>query len=239
MLLPSTSESRDAAWESPLALLPAAGPERGEIEQSGLESARDMPVIRIESPEAWLLRDVVPTSDVPKAVAEDDGHTYVVARFDCSFRPRGEKVRVEWARFRARLVSDPAGAAVAEDMHPWRVDRAVKRNVGLKISPSVKFAEVEAAIGEYSRSADYEALEPVIEGAGRGGDDLSWDYSSGRGEFVSGGKRMHAILTLPVGLLALDAMVEISADLRVDRRFLWPASRTEDQAPMRVQLWPS
>jgi hypothetical protein len=237
MLLPSPSESRAAAWESPLALLPATGPERGEIEQSGLDSARDMPVIRIESPDAWLLHEVVEPAELPRAVREDSGHLYVMARFDCSFRPRGEKVRVEWARFRARLVSDPAGSAVAEDMHPWRVERTVRRNVGLKISPSIKFTEVEAAVGAYSRGADYEALEPVIEAAGRGGDDLSWDYSGARHEFISGGKRMHTIVKVPVDLTWLDAAIEISADLRVDRRLLWPASRTEDQAPMRIRLW--
>jgi hypothetical protein len=238
-MLPPAPADREAAWESPLALLPAEGPERGEIEQAGVDSARDMPVVRIEPPDAWLLARVVAPTELPQRVTDDGDHRYIVARFDCSFRPRDDKVRVEWARFRARLFSEPTGGAVAEDMHPWRVERTVQRNVALKVSPTIKFAEVEAGVGELSHGVDYEALEPVIEAAGRGGDDLSWDYSSGRGEFISGGKRMHAIVKAPLDVTALDALVEVSADLRIARRLVWPASRTEDQAPIRVQLWRS
>jgi hypothetical protein len=107
----------------------------------------------------------------------------------------------------------------------------------LKISPSLKFMEAEATAGEFTSAYDYDVLEPVIEAAGRGGPDLSWDYTAGRDQSVSGGKRMHALVKLPLAAPALDALLLLSADLRVDRRFLRPASRAHDEAPMRVRVW--
>ena len=47
---------------------------------------------------------------------------------------------------------------------------------------------------------------------------------------------MYALLRVPSALQALDAKLEISADLRVARLFLWPA-RARDDPSMRVRLW--
>ena len=66
--------------------------------------------------------------------------------------------------------------------------------------------------------------------------DLTWDYSAGKEQSGSGGKRMYALLRVPSALQALDAKLEISADLRVARLFLWPA-RARDDPSMRVRLW--
>jgi hypothetical protein len=198
-----------------------------------------MPVVRIEPPAACFVDALEDAEEVGRGLAEDAEHRYLVVRFDCSFRPRAEQVRVEWARFRAQFRTDTPDARVTtEDLHPGRVERTVKRNVALKIAPSVKFMETELALGEYSTGSDYEVIEPVIEAAGRGGDDVSWDYSSRAEESVSGAKRMHALVKVPVTAGFLDVLVEISADLRVDRGLLWAARRSEDQEPIRVRLWP-
>lgn len=238
MLLPSPSETRNALWEAPLALDATAGPERGAPGADTIDAAREMPVVRIEPPVAHLARDVIPPAELPEQIRSDSAHCYIIVRFDCSFRPRADKVRIEWARFRAQLKTDAAGdRAVAEDVHPYRVERTLRRNVALKISPTITFLDIDVGLGEYSSGSDYDVLEPVIEAAGRGGDDVSWDYSGGRDEFVSGGKRMHALVRIPVAVTALDVLLEVSADLRVDRRVLWPAKRSHDEPPIRVRLW--
>lgn len=238
MLLPSSPPDGDPLWEA--LLEPAEQPaERGAVDAPRIETAREMPVVRIEAPGAWLIENLGVAADVREQLAADAAHRYLVVRFDCSFRPRGDKVRVEWARFRAQLSSDATdGRPIAEDLHPVRVERTAKRNVVLKISPSIKFAEAELGLGELSRASDYEVVEPVIDAAGRGGDDLSWDYSGGPEGSVSGGKRMHALVKLPASATFLDAGLEISADLLVDRRLLWAAKRADDPNPISVRVWP-
>lgn len=244
MLLPVPSGEQEALSEGPLELIaPEDERERGErrvtVDEEDVDTARDIPVTRIEPPFVRPIAEVVPAAELPPGITNDREHSYLVARFDCSLRPRADKVQIEWARFRVVLQPDEeSGSAVAEDMYPWRIEREVKRNVSLKISPSIKFAEAEVALGELASGYDYTLLEPVIEGAGRGGSDLTWDYSAAREQMVSGGKRMYALLRVPSALCVLDAKLEISADLRVARRFLWPA-RARDDPSMRVRVWES
>ncbi|HSS04086.1 MAG TPA: hypothetical protein VLK89_02710 [Solirubrobacterales bacterium] len=224
-------------WEGQLELVESEV-ERGVEEERSLDLARDMPLLRIEPAKAWMLSDVIEPSEQWEQALSGQDHEYVVVRFDCSFRPKVDRVQIEWARFRVKLAPDPSGAlGLVEDLHPLRIDKEIRRQVGLKIAPTLKFQEVGVGLGEITSGHDYDAIEPVIEAAGRGGHDVNWDYSTPPGVSIGGSKRMHAIVRVPAGVDALDAVLYLSADVRVDRRFLWTASRQQDEEPLQVRLW--
>jgi hypothetical protein len=189
-----------------------------------VDDPRELPVVRVEPPLARLAVDI-PGLTVPGL---PDGRRLYVVRFDISLRPK-PRVRIEWARFRAQFLPDADGRnGYVEDQHPFLVERAVSHHVSLTVNPSLKFSAVEASAGSYAHGYDYESLEPRISAAGRGGADLSWDYDADPDGTLTGGKRMHALLTVPAEMGTVRASLSIVADLRIGR-FVLPARPSQEK----------
>ena len=231
-------------WEAPLVL-------EGETSQRGADArsvaasapvdARDMPVVAIEPPQVASLEAAAGT-EVAAAAAKTaaPGAHFFVVRLDFSLRPRPGHVRVEWARLRCELLAaDGATPPSAEDMHPWTVEEKVPHHVSLEVSPSLKFSEVAVSAGTYTHNYDYETLEPVISAAGRGGPDLTWDFTAFHDGTVTGGKRMHALLSVPPASGAVQARLSFSADLVVERRFRRPATLPTSDTRGVIELIPA
>lgn len=199
------------------------------------DDPRHLPVVRVEPPRARLATDI-PELTLPSL--PDDRRLYVV-RFDISLRSK-PRVRIEWARFRAQFLPDAGGRiGYVEDQHPLLVERAVTHHVGLTINPSLKFNAVEVSAGSYAHSYDYESLEPRISAAGRGGADLTWDYDADPDGTLTGGKRMHALLTVPADMGSVRASLSIVADLRIGRSLLPARPSQEKDARLEVEIVPA
>ena len=231
-------------WEAPL-VLEEARSERGAEARSPAAAApvdaRDMPVVTIEPPQVATLEAAAGAEVVAAAAksAAPDARFFIV-RLDFSIRPHPGRVRVEWARLRCELLGTDGGTPPsAEDMHPWTVEEKVAHHVSLEVSPSLKFTEVELSAGTYTHSYDYETLEPVISAAGRGGHDLSWDFTAFHDGTVTGGKRMHALISVPAASGAVHARLSFSADLVVERRFRRPATLPTNETGGVIELVPA
>lgn len=231
-------------WEAPL-VLEEARSERGAEARSPAAAApvgaRDMPVVTIEPPQVATLEAAAGAEIVAAAAksAPPDARFFIV-RLDFSIRPSPAAFA---SSGRACAASCSASTAVpppsAEDMHPWTVEEKVAHHVSLEVSPSLKFTEVELSAGTYTHSYDYETLEPVISAAGRGGHDLSWDFTAFHDGTVTGGKRMHALISVPAASGAVHARLSFSADLVVERRFRRPATLPTNETGGVIELVPA
>ena len=240
MLIPER-ESGQALWEAPLVAesppTDRAAPGSSEWGLRAGESARDMPVIRIEPPQVCTLAEGAGGDVVAAARSAIPDVNFFLVRLDFSLRPKPGEVQIEWARLRVEMLPSADGlSALAQDMHPWTVEQEVKHHVNVDISPSLKFQEVEFSAGSHSHTYDYATLEPTISAAGRGGNDLTWDFSAFKDGTVAGGKRVHALVSVPTAMNGVEARLSFSADLLVERKFRRAAGLRVDDDPLAVNL---
>lgn len=189
---------------------------RGEERRISNE-ARQLPVVSVGRPEVWNLPDVYPPEKMPDAlrIKLDEADFYVV-RLSCSFRTRQDKCVIKWARFAVRLSPDEMGhKPIAYDLHPLMVFHEVKHNVSVILSPTLKFQEIEANLGESGFGLQYQELQPIISAAGAGQSDPSWDYEEAKGMRVQGTKWMHLLMKLPKEQNTARASLDVTADVEM------------------------
>src|SRR6266699_715500 len=168
---------------------------RGELPPP--EALRNMPVITIGQPETWPLQELYSPGKLPRPIRTKLSQAdFYLVRLSCSFRPIHEESRVEWARFRAALLPHPSTRAqpIAFDLYPQQVMQEVKRQIKVTLSPSLKFQEVEASLGNAEFGFEYTGLIPLVSAAIGASFDPSWDYRAGPGQEVQGTKWMYLLV---------------------------------------------
>lgn len=110
---------------------------------------------------------------------------------------------VEWA-----MTQNNLGAAYIDRI---RGDQA-KTDLRVSISPSLKFAEVELALGEVVTTIELRKLEPVIIGYGALEPAPNWDFEQHKDYPLRGSKFSYLIVKKPHGAEA----VRLTLDLTVD-----------------------
>jgi hypothetical protein len=92
-------------------------------------------------------------------------------------------------------VGDPADPPLVYDLYPIAVTDKVQVEHLTKIAPTLKFKEVEAAVGEDALTLRYERLEPRITAFGKGEQAAYWKFTPGSADRVSEGiKEMDLIV---------------------------------------------
>jgi hypothetical protein len=205
------------------------------------EAARELPVVSIGQPEVWSLGEVYPPDLMPESIRSrvSEADFYLV-RLSCSFRPISKEKEVEWARFLVRLLPDKkARQPIAYDLHPHQVTHEIKRDIKVTVGPSLKFAEVEAKVGELAFGLEYTELQPSISAAGFGEANPSWDYQEVKGIKILGGKWMHLLVKAPRGAETIRSYLDLTAEVKGKGwRLPVVAIRDEDRsrAHLSVQL---
>jgi hypothetical protein len=211
-------------WEGPLEsaredtverISRGQGPRKDKEDASDM--IRDLPIVSIGQPEIWRMAEVYPTDKISPALrAQASEADFYLARFSCSFRPVRKESAVEWARFLVRLLPDHLDRQpIAYDLYPREVMYEVKRDVKVSLGPTLKFAEVEAKLGEVAFGLEYQELQPEISAAGIGEATPSWDYRETKGVKVLGSKWMHLLIKAPRGMEAVRATLDLAADVWV------------------------
>jgi hypothetical protein len=186
--------------EEALVPVPTPGRERSWPEDVAPPEARDLPIVSIGRPRAWPLEDVL---DVPSLPAEMQAtlarERFLFLRLSCSFRPRRQKTSIAFARFSADLIAEPAAddPAVAFDLYPRSIEHTSTVTKRVAFAPTLAFTEVEAGVGEASRTIEYPSVEPVVSASGIDEQTPSWDFSAVRGNPLQGGKLLFVIVSAP------------------------------------------
>jgi hypothetical protein len=243
MLLKAPTEITEAVIEGTLtvadpadeAVVREARGDRGER-----SIGRDLPVVSIGQPESWPVSDLLRDARAPLIEASPD-HEFRLVRLACSFRPKGDDPRIEWARFAVQLLPDASGRQpVAFDMHPLAAVHEVKRNFKVSLSPSIKFTDVvEASLGGVEAGLEYPELLPMVSGSGIGETTPSWDYLAVRGTRVAGVRCMHLIARMPRGTGPVTANLELTAEM-VGNGFRIPVvlrRQHSETERLEVRLW--
>lgn len=236
-------------WEGPLEPATDEAVERlsrewaaREVKADAREAIRDLPVLSIGQPEVWTLAQVYPPEKMPPVLqAKLQEADFYLVRLACSFRPKRDEAKVEWARFLVHLLPDSASyQPIAFDLHPLQVTQEVKRNVKVSLSPTLKFQEIEASVGGVEFGFEYPELQPIISASGAGEPNPSWDYEEAKGVRVQGSKWMHLLVKAPKGMPSGQAVLDLAADVEV-RGSRLPVlvfrNRKEAEAHLTVRLW--
>jgi len=174
-----------------------------------------LPIVSIGRPEVWNLVDLYPSNKLPVTVRTKLAEAkFYLVRLSCSFRPARDRTRIDWARLTVSLQPDATGqVANAFDLHPLLVSQEVKRNLKVSLSPTLKFQEVEAGIGELGFGFEYTEIQPTISASGAGESEPAWDFSAAAGAHVQGSKWMHLLLKMSTEMTACDANLHLTADV--------------------------
>ncbi len=173
---------------------------------------RELPTVSIGRPVSWPLADLF-GGELPALLA-DGQDEFRLVRLACSFRAGPRDGRVEWARFTVDLRPDVDGRQpIAFDLHPLTEVQTVTRDLKVGIAPTLKFNEIEGALGHLESGISYTELLPVVSGNGIGEATPSWDFTAVRGTQVAGTRCMHLIVRSPAGLRTAMAGIELTADV--------------------------
>ncbi len=207
------------------------------------ETLRNMPMVSIGKSRSWLLQDLYPSKKLPRLIQTQLSQAdFYLVRLSCSFRPVHKESRVEWARFCANLLPDVSTGAqpAASALYPEELIQEMKSQIKVTLSPSLKFQELEASVGNAEFGFEYTELIPLISGAIGSSFDPSWDYVARPGQSVQGTKWMYLLIEAPKGLASGRALLELEADVQTKNGRL-PATlrRRQEQkdTQLMVTLW--
>lgn len=245
MLLHSDDAAPELLLEEPLELS-APEPTRrgGQAAPAGRgpdDERRALPVVSVGRPLVWSFPAIAgpEISDLLQVLLGQE-NLYLV-RFYCSFRPRQEDVVITSAEFRVTFASEPPAAApVVYDLDPRDVSTELKRTRHVTLSPSAKFSEVEASLGDASFGLEYSQLIPMITAGGDGESTAYWDYSATKAAAITGGKWMHALIRAPKSATSGSARIDLVAEVRQQGRLfstLLRRPRTTAADPLTAPLW--
>lgn len=198
------------------------GPTRNEIE--GWERPR----VTIGEPMVWNVAEVYRAEGKPMptrlALLLREAEAYV-AQFACSFR-LARNTQVEWARFSVYMQPRTGSTSpLTLDLHPLEVYDQVQRDVRIVLDPSLKFGQVEAALGEVAFELKYNELVPVITAAGVQESHFSWDLRKTDEHPLQGTRFFHALIKRPQEAQGVRAIFVLDADVVTPRGVLRAALR--------------
>jgi len=235
----------DLLYEESLELAEPAGRQRKKsIDVADIPPVAQLPIVSIGRPRAWAIDELVLKENLPVEVkASSKTEVFFVLRLACSFRPQHDAVSVAWAQLALQLKPDQQGLApLAFDLYPLSVEREQKVSKRISLSPTLKFHEVEAGLGEFAYSVDYPAIEPVLTSSGIDEPTPSWNFTAVPGFPLTGAKLLHAVIAAPRALNQLTVAVTLTADLDYGRRRFNAWLRGDPKGAHHwisdVQLWP-
>jgi hypothetical protein len=217
------------------------GPLTYDSNSTGLRNAiSDIPAINLPrvvvgEPQWWNLEILLAAGDneLPGELQLllKEAHFYVV-RFACSFREQDDSV-FERARFIVELESIGSNdSAIVYDLHPQEVYAEKRRDMSLKIAPSLRFGEVEASVGEATLLFQYDRIEPAITAAGALTPICSWDISPTREHPVRGIRWFHAIVKCPIDSVGIVTRLSITASIRSKGSVFRASARSADTSSL-------
>lgn len=176
-----------------------------------------LPVVSLGEPDLYNLKDILPNTGIsPLLKAQFDQAEFYLVRLPCSFRPKYKDVAIEQATYTVVFQSnDRQRTPLAYDLCPLEVNDQKQASRKFVLSPSLRFMEFEASMGEFLFGLDYPILQPLIIGSGVGENYASWDYRQTKGHPLAGSKFMHVLLKVPRSLRFVQAKVSLSAKLSI------------------------
>ncbi len=235
----------DVLYEGPMELVAPQGRQRKRnLDAITAPPSDQLPIVSIGRPRAWAIDQMVSHRELPREVkASFEREMFFVVRLACSFRPQRDDVSIAWAQLAMHLRPDDQGLVpLAFDLYPKLVERERRVGKRISLSPSLKFYDAEASVGEFAYSVDYPAIEPVLTATGIDEATPSWNFTAAPGFPLSGAKLLHAVIAAPRALGHLTVAVNLTADLDYgQRRFgAWLRGNPTQANPsiLEVQLWP-
>ncbi len=235
----------DLLYEGPMEPAVSRGRQRKRDPEAITTPPSDrLPIVSIGRPRAWTIDQLVPDQELSREVkASLERERFFVVRLACSFHPQRDDVSVAWAQLAMRMRPDEKGLVpLAFDLYPRSVERERKVSRRISLSPSLKFYDVEASVGEFAYSVDYPAIDPVLTATGIDEATPSWNFTAAPGFPLMGAKLLHAVIAASRALDHLTVAVSLTADLDYGRRRFGAWLRgdpTQAHPPIfEVRLWP-
>jgi len=124
----------------------------------------------------------------------------------------------EWARIQAYLRPRENNAEViAFDLYPRDLTVEIKQDFKISISPSLKFKEVEASVGEVVTNIEYVRTEPIITGYNPLRPDPNWDIEKHKRYPLRGSKFLYMIVKRPHGAKGVRLTIDLAARFTIDQ----------------------
>jgi hypothetical protein len=175
----------------------------------------NLPLVSIGIPDVWKLQDLYPKGKIPRSIAVKLGEAdYYFVRLACSFRPQYKEIAIENARFCLFFQPTQGELPVAYDVHPFLIEKEVKKNAKFSLNPTLKFMQMEASAGEFEFGFEYNELIPIVSATGVMEANPAWEYKEAPGYSIQGSKLMHILMRVPKGLHPILASATIDAKLR-------------------------
>jgi hypothetical protein len=235
----------DLLYEGPMVIVAPAGRQRKRnLEAIAAPPFDQLPIVSIGRPRAWAIDQLVSNQQLPREVkASFEREMFFIVRLACSFRPQRGDVSVAWAQLAMYLKPDEQGLVpLAFDLYPKSVERERKVGKRISLSPSLKFYDIEASVGEFAYSVDYPDIEPVLTATGIDEATPSWNFTAAPGFPLNGAKLLHAVIAAPRMLNRLSVALNLTADLDYGRQrfsaWLRGAPTQVHPSILEVTLWP-
>lgn len=232
---------QETLWEGSFILDENARKMRGRRVTHTVEASsfRNLPIASIGQPQIWSLTDIYTSDKIsPLLKVQLEAANFYLIRLSCSFRTTPESGRVVWARFTVQMPADYAGyQPVVYDLYPLLINHEIKKNIKVKISPKLKFQEIEASTGELESGFEYTNIQPIVSASGAGEFQSNWDYEEFKGSGIQGSKWMHLLLKVPNDMQRVRATLDITADVETQGIRVPVFLRDKQQEQDRLSVW--
>lgn len=217
MLIKAPQTIENIMLEDVLVPMPDDDIERRKNKQVPIKQS-DYPIVSIGQPTVYPISEIgeskKPLIDTSSIMKEN---RFYLVQFVCSFRPH-EKAEIAWARFSVRLIPDSnKSQAIAHDLYPVLIEKAIKNTSLVKLSPSFKFditgVKGELKAGELGYTIEYTQLQPRIVAHGQGETLPTWEYRQVQGKSIIGSKVMYLIMRVPKSAISVRALLGLEAEL--------------------------
>ncbi|NWJ98852.1 MAG: hypothetical protein HXX20_24180 [Chloroflexi bacterium] len=159
-------------------------------------------------------------------------YDFYLVQFACSFQA-GDNSRFHQANFEIKLITEPqdpaspvAGAAMAYDLYPEKVEDEIKVSKNFTLGPDFKIkaklgpVEAEASVVplKIENKQEYVVYNPKLEAFGRQASDISWQFSRTKSHEIGGAQALSVLVRKPKGSkvkakLSLTASLELVINL--------------------------
>jgi hypothetical protein len=182
----------------------------------------ELPSVTLGQPQYWNLADLAREKGekIPAEFAlmlrEAD---FFLVLLSISLQPTRNS-RFDWARLQTYLrPKETRAEVIAFDLFPRDLTTEIKQDFKISISPSLKFKEVEASVGEVVTNVEYVRTEPIITAYNPLRADPNWDLEKHKYFPLRGSKFLYMIVKRPRGAKGVRLSIELTARFTVDQGF--------------------